>query len=52
MSLDEPHRNEEQGKWNFNYPYVNSLAYKKIKSIVNEYKISWENDPECFIITI
>lgn len=46
MFADEPKRNTETKKWDSKFPFVNSILYDQIIKIVENAKMTWENDPE------
>lgn len=46
--LDEPKRNEETGKWEAKYPYVNSVIYKQFSDFIQKTKLTWLSPPEYF----
>ena len=50
LSIDEPKRNSKLNKWEFKFPYLNSVAYKEIKDLVEKAKINWEHEPEYLMI--
>ena len=51
ISKDEPRRNNELGKWEYYFPYINSIIYEQIKNLVEKVNFSWKNDYECITIT-
>ena len=50
LSIDEPKRNEITHKWSFKYPFLNSIAYNEISSLVEKAKIGWQHEPEYLMI--
>lgn len=52
MFLDNPTKNVVSGKWDSKYPYVNSKLYKDIIQVVQQAKMTFENDPEVIQIQI
>ena len=52
MFTDEPIRNKQTGKWESKKPFVNSLLYTEVKSIIEHANVNWESDPNFFEIQI
>ena len=50
VSIDEPTRNELKGKWDYKYPFVNSIVYTRIKDIIEHSHLNWESEAEFFTI--
>lgn len=50
LYVDEPKRNTKLGKWESQFPYINSIANKKIIEFIQKANMSWENEPECINI--
>ena len=50
MFLDNPKRNINKGIWESKCPYINSLLYKDICQVVQQAKMTYENNPECLEI--
>ena len=48
MSIDEPKRNEKNGKWVVQNPFCNSQLYNMIVATVQKTNMSWNNEPEFF----
>ena len=46
MFLDNPTKNVDLGIWESKKPYVNSVLYKDICQIVQQARMSFENNPE------
>ena len=47
MSIEEPKKNEKTGKWETEYPYINSLIYKDICKLVQQSKMNWNSECQC-----
>ena len=45
-----PKRNEKTGKWDSEFPFVNSLVYDQVVVLVEKAGLKWENEPECINI--
>lgn len=50
LYAEEPKRNNETGKWESKYPFVNSLIYDQITKMIEKSNLSWESEPECISI--
>jgi len=50
MYNEQPVRNEETGKWESKFPFVNSLAYDQIVALVEKAQMNWNNNPECITL--
>jgi len=50
LYYDEPTRNEETGKWDSKFPFVNSIIYDQIVKLVEKSNITWKNDAECLTL--
>lgn len=46
MSIDQPQRDEELGKWVVKYPYCNSIMYAQILEMISKAQFGWNNEPE------
>lgn len=46
MFLDNPTKNVTRGIWESKKPFVNSVLYKDICHIVQQARMSFENNPE------
>jgi len=46
MFLDNPTKNVTRGIWESKKPFVNSVLYKDICQIVQQARMSFENNPE------
>ena len=47
LYCDEPKRNIDNGKWESDSPFLNSVIYNQISDLVKRTKFSWNNNPEC-----
>ncbi len=50
LSIDEPKRNNATKKWEFKYPYLNSVVYGEISDLVEKTKIGWDHEAEYLMI--
>ena len=50
LFAEEPKRNEETGKWDSKFPFVNSLVYDQVVALVEKAGLKWESEPECINI--
>ena len=50
LFTEEPKRNEKTGKWDSEFPFVNSLVYDQVVVLVEKAGLKWENEPECINI--
>lgn len=48
MSVDEPQRDEKNGKWVVKNPFCNAKLYKIIVSTVEKTSMNWSTPPEYF----
>jgi hypothetical protein len=52
MFTDEPKRNSKTGKWESINPFVNSLLFTEVKSIIEHANVNWESEPNFFEIQV
>ena len=52
MFNDEPKKNIKTGKWESKRPYVNSLLFNEVKSIIEHSSFTWECEPNFFEIQV
>lgn len=52
MFLENPTKNVTKGIWESKKPYVNSVLYKDICRIVQQARMSFENNPEIIEVQI
>lgn len=52
MFTDEPKRNTKTGKWESKQPFVNSLLFTEVKSIIEHANVNWESEPNFFEIQV
>lgn len=48
MHTEEPTKNENEGIWTSNSPFVNSVLYKELGGIIEKTKMNWESPAEPF----
>lgn len=51
-SIDEPIRDEKNGKWIVKNPFCNSQLYNMVVTTVEKTNRSWQTDPEYFEINL
>lgn len=49
---NEPTRNNETGKWESKYPFVNSIIYQNIKNMIESSNFDWNQEPQCLTYEI
>lgn len=52
MSIDEPVRDKESGKWIAKKLFCNSQLYEMVKNTVQKTEMNWMSEPEFFEINI
>lgn len=52
MYAEEPTRNEETGKWDSKFPFVNSIVYDQIVTLVEKSGFNWESEPQCLTLQL
>lgn len=52
LYTDKPTKNSEQGIWVGKYPFLNSMVYDNLKSMIEKTEMNWNCDPEPFQINI
>ena len=51
-SIDEPKRDEKNGKWIVKNPFCNSQLYNNIVATVEKTNRNWNTEPEYFELTM
>lgn len=51
LYLDEPKRNDKTGKWESQFPFINSKVNKEVCDLIEKIKMNWESEPECLTIS-
>lgn len=52
MHSIEPTKNEETGKWESKYPFVNSIIYSEICKLVEKSRLNWNSEVESITLQI
>lgn len=52
LHIVEPKRNNDNGTWISNRPYVNSVVYNNLSKMIKHSKMTWEHEPEVLEIDL
>lgn len=52
LYFDRPKKDSNKGIWIGKYPYLNSIVYNNLKSMIEKTEMSWECDAEPFQVNV